>query len=322
MVVRFAGAAGSASGASPAPTAEPETVGCLCYQGSVQTVSVDKAHEYMLLNARLVDRLRFEFQFQEGDPGRVVAAVRAYQNPDGGFGNGLEPDLRGAGSQPVGVDLALFSLDEVRAVGGDMLAAALAYLESITRPDGGLPFVLTTVHGTPRAPWWQPEPDAASSLNPTGAILGVLHKNGVRHPWIDRATRYCWERIDALTATSPYEVRAVLAFLEHVPDRRRAAAAMKRFGRFILDGGHVALDPDAPGHVLFPLDFAPRPASIARSLFAPEVIDRHLDALAGRQNPDGGWGFTFDAWTPITRFEWGGWVTVESLLVLRDNGRL
>jgi hypothetical protein len=84
----------------------------------------------------------------------------------------------------------------------------------------------------------------------------------------------------------------------------------------------VALDPDAPGHVHFPLDFAPRPASIALSLFSPEVIDRHLDALAGRQDADGGWGLRFAAWTPITRFEWGGWVTLESLLVLRDNGRL
>lgn len=98
--------------------------------------------------------------------------------------------------------------------------------------------------------------------------------------------------------------------------------AMEEFGRLVLDGDHVALDPAAQGHVHFPLDFAPRPTSIARSLFSPDVIDRHLDALAGRQDPDGGRGFTFAAWTPITRFEWGGWVTLESLLVLRDNGRL
>jgi hypothetical protein len=285
-------------------------------------VSLDKAHEYMLLNARLVDRLRFECQFRDGDPGRVVAAVRSYQNPDGGFGNGLEPDLRGAGSQPVCVDLALFILDEVHAVHSDMLPAILAYLESIARSDGGLPFVLPTVRGTPRAPWWQPEPGAPSSLNPTGAILGLLHKNGIRHPWIDRATQFCWDRLDAMTETSPYQVRAVLAFLEHAPDRARAAVAMDKFGKLVLDGGHVVLDPDAQGHVHFPLDFAPRPTSIARSLFSPEVIDRHLDALAGRQDPDGGWGFTFAAWTPVTRFEWGGWVTLESLLVLRDNGRL
>lgn len=54
----------------------------------------------------------------------------------------------------------------------------------------------------------------------------------------------------------------------------------------------------------------------------PEVIDRHLDAVAGRQNADGGWGFTFETWNPITRFEWGGWVTLESLLILRTNDRL
>jgi hypothetical protein len=117
-------------------------------------------------------------------------------------------------------------------------------------------------------------------------------------------------------------VRAVLAFLEHVPDRARAGAAMEKFGRLVLDGGHVALDRGAAGHVRFPLDFAPRPTSVARSLFSPEVVDRHLDALAEREDADAGRGFSFATWTPITRFEWGGWVTLESLLILRDNGRL
>jgi hypothetical protein len=285
-------------------------------------ISIDKAEDFMLLNARLIDRLRFQYHFRDGDPGRVIAALRPYQNADGGFGNALEPDLRGAASQPEPVDLAFFLMDEVGAMDNDMVPDALDYLASIARPDHGVPFVLLSALDSPRGPWWQPEENAPGALNPTGAILANLHKNHVKHQWIDEATSFCWRKIDALTETSPYEARAIIAFLEHVPDRPRAQAAWKKVGATMLDAKIIAFDPDAEGKVHSPLAFAPRPNSIARSLFDDDIITRHLDATAAAQDPDGGWRFNFASWTPITEPEWRGWVTVESLLILRDNGRL
>jgi hypothetical protein len=32
----------------------------------------------------------------------------------------------------------------------------------------------------------------------------------VSHPFVEDATRFCWERIDALTETDPYQARAIL----------------------------------------------------------------------------------------------------------------
>jgi hypothetical protein len=43
----------------------------------------------------------------------VLAALAAYQNPDGGLGNALEPDLRGPASQPEPVEVAFRVLDEL-----------------------------------------------------------------------------------------------------------------------------------------------------------------------------------------------------------------
>jgi hypothetical protein len=51
-------------------------------------------------------------------------------------------------------------------------------------------------------------------------------------------------------------------------------------------------------------------------------LPAHLDSLEAAQQPVGGWGFGFESWTPITTPEWRGWVTVESLVTLKDNGRL
>ena len=37
---------------------------------------------------------------------------------------------------------------------------------------------------------------------------------------------------------------------------------------------------------------------------------------------DGGWDIAFPSWTPVTRPEWRGFVTVDRLLTLRAYGRL
>jgi hypothetical protein len=70
------------------------------------------------------------------------------------------------------------------------------------------------------------------------------------------------------------------------------------------------------------LHYAAKPDSIARPLVSTEVRGAFLDALAEEQDTDGGWRFSFPSWTPITEPEWRGWVTVESLTLLRDDGRL
>ena len=102
-----------------------------------------------------------------------------------------------------------------------------------------------------------------------------------------------WDLIDALTEPNGYEMFGVLAFLQHVPDRARAQAAFDRVGPLLLEQGLVALDPDAAGEVQGPLDFAPLPDSIARSLFDDATIAAHLDHLAAAQRDDGGWMFNW-----------------------------
>jgi hypothetical protein len=52
------------------------------------------------------------------------------------------------------------------------------------------------------------------------------------------------------------------------------------------------------------------------------VIERHLDALAAQQRPDGGWMFDFPEWSPAASAEWRGIVTIQALTVLRAYDRL
>jgi hypothetical protein len=105
-----------------------------------------------------------------------------------------------------------------------------------------------------------------------------------------------------------------------VPDRDRAETALERLAPLVLEA--VELDPEAAGEVHGPLDFAPRPQSLARRLFDEATIEAHLDHLAGAQLEDGGWTFNWLAWSPVAAVEWRGVRTVEALHVLRANGRL
>ena len=283
---------------------------------------LDAAADFVWRTGRLIDRHRFAHQFLGGDRAPVLAALAAYQNPDGGFGNALEPDLRGPASQPETLEVAFRVLDGVDAMDDPMVTAACDWLVGASTAEGGVPFVLPSALEHPRAPWWQTGQDPPASLVPTAAIAGLLHKHRVDHPWLAPATAWTWRAVDAIEQTSPYEVHSVLPFLEHVPDRERAEAAFRRVGELTLAQGLVALDPAAEGEVHGPLEFAPGPDSMARRLFADEVIEAHLDHLLASQRPDGGWTVNFPAWTEAAGLEWRAWVTVHNLGVLRSYGRL
>jgi hypothetical protein len=153
-------------------------------------------------------------------------------------------------------------------------------------------------------------------------IAGLLHKRGYQHPWLNAADEFCWRALDAWRADDAYTVRAALCFLEYAPERERARAVFERLGAALVEHHLVELDPHAPGEVHPPLDFAPRPASLARELFTDQVLAAHLDALEAAQQDDGGWRVNWQIWTPVTGPEWNGWKTLDALLTLRAWGRL
>jgi len=286
-----------------------------------KTPDFDAAAAFMAGHARLLDRRMFQRLFSDGAAGAVRDAVAGYRNSDGGFGYALEPDCRAAASQPAAVEMALRMMDLADEWDSRLVGDAVDWLTAVAPSEGGAAFVEPSVTEGPHAPWWVPEEGHPASLIQTGQICGVLHARGFAHPWLDRATRVMWSRIDALASPSGYEMFGVLAFLQHVPDRSRATAAFARVGPLLTSCGLVALDPDADGETHSPLAFAPLPSSLARALFPEATIDAHLDHLAGAQGEDGGWMFNWPSWSPAAEADWRGFLTVDALRVLRANGR-
>lgn len=281
--------------------------------------ALDAAQIFIWNNARLLERQLFAYLFKGGKRGPVIAALLAYQNGDGGFGHALEPDKRSPNSQPIDQEFALRVLDDVGFDAG-IAAQVCGFLVSITTNEGGVPFVLPSVRDAPRAAWWNAEDHPPASINPTASIVGLLHKHQFQHAWVEKATEYCWRKIETLHDASDHDLLCAVVFLENVPDRERAERAFQGIGEQVKQ--HTAMGPQATGYVFSSLTWAPGPDSLCRGLFESSHIDVHLEALAARQQADGGWPISWPAVSPACELEYRGVVTIGALKTLKAYGRL
>ncbi|WP_405563564.1 hypothetical protein [Streptomyces sp. NBC_01180] len=291
-----------------------------------------RAEHFIWLTARVLEQRRFAYHFLDGRADAVEAALAAHLNEDGGYGHALEPDLRGPMSQPLHTAHALHVLDSVGRCGGMRVERVCRYLTEVSTRDGALPAVHPSQRGYPCAPFIPVVDDPPSELLATGPVVGVLHRNEVWHAWLFRATDFCWNAVDALEHSHPYEIQAAVAFLDGVPDRSRAEAAADRLGRLVREQRLAVLDPAdrasypvapgyTPGEQHFPYDYARVPGSLARGWFTDEEMARSLDFLAGEQREDGGWPVNWRSWAPGPQIEARPMVTVQALLTLRAHGR-
>jgi hypothetical protein len=292
------------------------------------TVDLDAAASFLATHGRLLDRRRFDFRFRGGDAASVLAAVDGYRNADGGYGWGLEPDLRAPESQPGG---ALHALEVFAEVGPTPRAVeACDWLAGVALPDGGVPFAVPVKDPAGCAPFWVQADPRESSLQSTAFVAEVAHRVAARdprvaeHPWLAAATRYCLDAIAALDA-APHAIALnfAIGFLDAVYDTQaEAPALLDKLGSYLPADGVVAVAGGSEGEALRPLAFAPLPDRPARRLFAADVIEADLRRVASEQQDDGGWRVDFASYSPAAELEWRGYATVGTLSLLRANGTI
>jgi hypothetical protein len=274
----------------------------------------------------VLDRRRFALLVGRGDPEAVLAAVDGYRNPDGGYGWGLEPDLRSTESQPGGA-LHAFEAMADAGVATPRAAELCDWLTSVTLPDGGLPFALPVGDPAGVAPFWAGADPQTSSLQITAYVTGVALRVAAfdpavaGHPWLARASDYCLAAIAEL-GDSPFAIAVLssLGFLDQVhASRPEADALIDRLGAVIPESGVLPVAGGSEDEALRPLDFAPDPDRPVRRLFAAETIAAELERLAGAQQDDGGWTVDFRSYSPQATLEWRGYATVRAVEILQRN---
>lgn len=269
----------------------------------------------------------FHSLFEGAPVAGVVAALAGYRNADGGFGHGLEPDIRCPASLPVDVEFALQCLVAVGARGDDVswISEVTTYLADVAATSGAGPAVsaaLPVMESFPRADHWM-EWAYQPALNPTAGLVGLLYALEISHPWRDAATEWCWDEITRIgVPDDPHTLLEILTFLAHVPDAARADEVANHLADNFASVAGVHLDPSADGYGLTPLQFAPTANSRWRILFSDTQINGALDGLEAHQSEDGGWPVRWEPPGAASLLAWRGVVTLQALRSLTSYGRL
>jgi hypothetical protein len=294
------------------------------------TVDLHAARDFVATHARILDRRRLGLLLGDEDSRGVLAALDGYRNPDGGYGWGLEPDLRARESQPGPALHAFEVFAEAAPVTTPRAEELCDWLASISLPDGGIPFSLPIENAAGCAPWWAGADDRASSLQITAIVAANAHRVGrhdpavANHPWLASATEYCAEAIRNLEGSlQAYELAFAAQFLDAAGDAvADAPGLLRRVGRHLPSDGVVRVQGGTENEALRALDFAPVPGGSMRELFEPDVIASELRRLEQEQQADGGWPYEPRTFSPASALEWRGYVTVRAVWILQNNAAL
>lgn len=232
--------------------------------------------DFIRREGRLLEQRLAAVAFDGAAAAGVIDVLRGYQNPDGGFGHGLEPDKRCPDSQAIDIEVALQAMSAAGAADADMVGRACDFLASIASPGGPVSLATPAIESYPRAVHWS-DWTYVPGLNPTAGLVGLLHRMGFEHPWLDEATAWCWSALDEGPPddADAHVLSEVFVFLGHVPDRVRAEALAPAMLERLGHAGHYRPDPLDPNYGVNPLHIAPTPTSPWRTLFAADVIDAH-----------------------------------------------
>ncbi len=128
-------------------------------------------------HARPLEQALYKYHFEQGSEEDVIKALKEYQNEDGGFGHGLEPDFINPNSNPIDCWVASKIIDEIGlSRDHDMVLELINYLKQTPNQEDGLYFyTIQTNNDYPHAPWWHyDEHRYIQGYNPTASLLGFL----------------------------------------------------------------------------------------------------------------------------------------------------
>ncbi|HEY8599851.1 MAG TPA: hypothetical protein VIL85_15550 [Thermomicrobiales bacterium] len=274
--------------------------------------AVERAAQFFGGQGRDIDRERFRYHFGGGTRQQFLDVLSRYQNADGGFGHGLEPDISAPVSNPFATELALLYCIQADVPNDPpLLRRAVDYLEATQYEDGSWRFS-REVYESDLAPWFAGW--TWPNLNPTCTIAGLLRRLGLGsarlHERVGQLFRELARPADLLSDEF-YTVRPYAYYFD--ADGGGEETELYRAGMLwwlirqhetgkVADGSHFfeyARTPDRP---------------VARHI-PKTTLESELDRLALEQDNDGGWPSPYGE-------QWHGAITVQSLLVLQAYGRL
>jgi hypothetical protein len=307
----------------------------------LRSESFEKAKDYLKAKARPLEQALFSLHFENGSAKAVKTALAAFQNPDGGFGHGLEADIRAPVSSAVATD---FGLEILAAIGSDthdeMVQKTVAYLlGNINRENSVWRVIPPEANDYPHAPWWSDDETGKLAhtfddflIIPRAKLLGLLWHYAPLVPadWLEALTEttvHAIETIPALGTGGGDDLRYTLLLAEEpgLPQAFRTRI-IQRVEIAIPET--VSRDPQEwSGYTPRPLKFVSGPESLTVKLMR-DAVEQNLDYLIDEQTAGGYWDPVWD-WGGAypedwqgAQTEWRGHLTLSALEILQKFGRI
>jgi hypothetical protein len=264
--------------------------------------ALKRSKMFIYENGRLLDRKLHEYFFEGGDLQACLKALLAYQNPDGGFGNGIEPDLKCPDSTAIGAETAMVTLDMLGYQGPDIIDPLVDWLATNQHEDGYIIHPPKALEDYPFQPWWW-NPDHNRVLS----IVALLSKWGLSHDQLFSRARRFYESLEPPELDNFYSY-PYFAYLHYCAQDETDKARLDQWAAQIPR----LLDKHRDHYPLFG-----RHWFWARDLVSREILEAEAAAFAGAVDEDGGVQTAYPElpwWRPI-------W-TLDGLIMLKKAGFL
>lgn len=294
-----------------------------------------KVEGFIQTQGRELEKAHLSYLFHNGSAQAVVDALIKYQNEDGGFGHGLEPDFVMPVSSPMASTIAFQIIGEISGENAEtLIEQGIRYFESTFQPERiGWYAVSAEVNDYPHAPWWNYLSDQQLTVidyswgNPSAEIIGYLYKYRAYVSKLDidalleHAITYFLQKTEF---GSEHEIYCFLRMYNELPVEKQVLLKEK-----LTD----AVQSLVKTNVADWNDYTPQPVHFIQKPGHPmfgiteEAIKTNLDYLLESLTthsailPNWEWGQYPDAWQ-VAKAHWTGIMTIRTLQVLRNFGRL
>ena len=291
---------------------------------------------YMNIVARPLEKSIFNYYFNNSSDDDILDSLEVFQNSDGGFGKGIEPDFKLVESSPMATSIGLRHLSTLdksdRAQ--KMIGRAIEYLEATFDSDrNGWYSVKGEVNNYPHAPWWEFRDDINMTVidyswgNPTAELIGYLYKYKKYLNKLDvySLINYAITKLNKVTEfKSEHEIFCYISMYN---------ALDEEFSSQIEDTLKLAVSQLVNTNQAEWINYVPTPLKFidmdSKNFFGIEdkFIDQNLDYLIerfeqdGKVSPNWKWDKYLEEWE-VAKIEWTGILTLETLLSLLKFKRI
>lgn len=300
----------------------------------------EKARRFVYRNTRPLDLARWQYHFEGGSPDAVLHALSFYQNEDGGFGHGIEPDYLNPNSTPIGTWAAADIIHEVALTDSahPIIQGILRYLDSGADFDSERGQWLNTVptnNDYPHAIWWQYNGESEFRYNPTAALAGFIVKYADKNSALySKGCDIAKRAVQWFTDSVPFEEQHITGCFITLYNCLKSAGAdiadMAAFERKLREQVKYNICPDrekwAVEYVTKPSDFHITRDSIFYADNA-ELAEYECDFIINSQQPDGSFNVTWQWYTEYKEFEvsanyWRAAIALKNMAYLKGYGKL